>query len=384
MDPWNYRRDKLVKRATTTKGEDVRVEACLVVGLVVEAALILCYRRDDGVLPKALERQAAVDHPSVLVSKVVAPDKERASSALVKVFPNDADLGIKIARTVVEKLFKCFLKLVVITAVHTNKENPAQPNHDIIAQPAFDSSAQKGFYSVEIRCREIQSRKPKEFNWMQALEDGDKKQDTRDNGARGVWEQELNWDATPWAARILVLVELPRPCHSGNTVYTHASILWKGRSAWENLWGWNGFWPRHAFTVTTNNGSNKTPAVSASCPTLKLASSTAQKDADCKRLLAKLAARGVDVTNDNSWVRLSLFLTIVDKPTNHAGRFVDPSLDSGKNKKCWKSESGGVPKVKKEWTKVPGPRGGGAGDGLHHISLRFLKFVYRQYHYRLK
>ena len=32
------------------QAEDVRVEACLVVGLVVEAALVLCYRRDDGVL----------------------------------------------------------------------------------------------------------------------------------------------------------------------------------------------------------------------------------------------------------------------------------------------------------------------------------------------
>ena len=127
MIPWNYRRVKLLKRATTTLAEDVRVEACLVVGLVVEAALILCYRRDDGVLPKALERQSAVDHPSVLVSKVVVPNAQRATSALVTVFPNDAELAIKIARTVVDRLFKSFLKLVVITAVHSNKENPAQP-----------------------------------------------------------------------------------------------------------------------------------------------------------------------------------------------------------------------------------------------------------------
>ena len=163
---WDYQRDKLLKRSARTLGEDVRVEACLVIGLLVEAALMLCYRRVDGTLPVALERQTADDHPSVLVHKVVVPNGQRATSAVVKVFPNDAALGIKIARTVVERLFKCFLKLVVRTAVHCNRQNPGLRNHDIITQPACDSSAKKGVYSVEIRCRKIWPRRPRTFNWM--------------------------------------------------------------------------------------------------------------------------------------------------------------------------------------------------------------------------
>ena len=129
-----------------------------------------------------------------------------------------------------------------------------------------------------------------------------------DNGARGVWEQELLWDATPWAARILVLVELPKPCHDCIPMYTHASILWKGRSAWESLWGWAGFWPRDAPT------DNQMPSVVTSSVSLQNASSmtrrkssTAQQDPACKRLLAKLATKGVDVQNDDTWVRLSMF-----------------------------------------------------------------------------
>ena len=63
---------------------------------------------------------------------------------------------------------------------------------------------------------------------------------------------------------------------------------------------------------------------------------------------------------------------------NHAGRFVDPALDYGKSKKCWKTASGGNPKVNKDWTKLKGNRGGGTGDGLHHINLKFLRYVYLQ------
>ena len=63
----------------------------------------------------------------------------------------------------------------------------------------------------------------------------------------------------------------------------------------------------------------------------------ARKDPDCKRLLAKLAARGVDVQNENTWVRLLLFLEVVGlsaSQVNHAGRFVDPALEHGKSTKC--------------------------------------------------
>ena len=105
-------------------------------------------------------------------------------------------------------------------------------------------------------------------------------------------------------------------------------------------------------------------------------SSTAQQDPACKRLLAKLATKGVDVQNDDTWVRLSMFLQIVGKPDNHAGRFVDPRLDFGKNKTCWKAESGKHPQVKKDWMKLKGHCGGGTGDGVHHVRLSFLKNIY--------
>jgi hypothetical protein len=128
---------------------------------------------------------------------------------------------------------------------------------------------------------------------------------------------------------------------------------------------------------------NQMPSVVTSSVSLQNASSmtrrkssTAQQDPACKRLLAKLATKGVDVQNDDTWVRLSMFLQIVGKPDNHAGRFVDPRLDFGKNKKCWKAESGKHPQVKKDWMKLKGHRGGGTGDGVHHVRLSFLKNIY--------
>ena len=87
-----------------------------------------------------------------------------------------------------------------------------------------------GLYSLEIRCREIMDKRA--FPW----------EDTLTSEAEPLWKAELQQQTScAWQARILLLAEFARPCHSDG--YTlHASVLKKGLAPeWERLWGWSGF-----------------------------------------------------------------------------------------------------------------------------------------------
>ena len=142
---------------------------------------------------------------------------------------NDAQLAISIARGILSKLKALPWQLVPLSAVHSNGEIDA-PAHDLVLKATAGGLKGK-LFSVEIKCREVKLRRPSGFNW----------QDDMQKRADVLWQAELEHSSTPWAARILVFCELPRPCHTGDW-QLHASIRWLNKP-WVTLFGWRGFPP---------------------------------------------------------------------------------------------------------------------------------------------
>ena len=146
--------------------------------------------------------------------------------------PRDATLAIHVARQIVCKLEGPLLGLECLQADHVNDRCQVRGGvvtHDLIAK--FRSAKGRGLVSVEIKLRQVGSRKPSRFNW----------QDTLENGA--LWDAELVMETQKWHSGILVFAELGRPCHFSGLQGLHISQLRKAGD-WETLCGWVGFWPR--------------------------------------------------------------------------------------------------------------------------------------------
>ena len=139
-------------------GKKVLVESCMTVGFTVERALKLLWQPSPGKLSIDLANQAPSDHTEVRVSRVLVPGTRRPrNSTRVKVYENDALLALRAVRAVMVKLDEHELQVVRVDQRHEDAEG--QPSHDAIAKPAYGSHARKGFRSVEIRCREVISKR---------------------------------------------------------------------------------------------------------------------------------------------------------------------------------------------------------------------------------
>ena len=107
--------------------------------------------------------------------------------------------------------------------------------HDLIthARSGVTSRLASGMYSVELACFEVQTKRPKTWNWRDKLCDK----------ALDKWAAEVA--ASPkdtWGGRLVVFVQLERPCHSNNANFsTHGALVNASTQTLEVLWGWNGF-----------------------------------------------------------------------------------------------------------------------------------------------
>ena len=321
-----------------------------------EAALKRCFKPLPGVLPVPLALQAAGHHPSVSVDRVLPPDGVNARRVDVKAWPQDALLGIAIAKEVVARLESCEWKLQVLTADHTNDSLVTRKtkSHDLLCQSGCGGSL--GLFSVEIKCREVVCRMPRTFSWPKKM--GEE--------ALPLWTSELARNKAPWFARVLVFVEMPRPCHSGS-FSTHSSILMnQANSDWAKLWGWQGFGIFPAAAVR----SAPAAAVRSAMPVARPSGCTKWKEC-----LKRLSGPSVSLA-DGDWVQLTKFLKEVGKPSGHAIRYVD-----GVSKPSWVKSSGAKPIKFKDWKQLPGRRGGGSpgSGGPIHCKVSFLRDVYLKY-----
>ena len=356
---YDYKKEVLLKRAESTFEDDARLGSCGVVGLTVESALRLHWKPGPGKLPVPLEQQTFANHPSVLVARVLLPGGQRVTQATVGVYEDDADLALRATSAFMKKLEGEGMQLQVVCVDQRNEDAPGKPSHDIITQPVAQSPLKKGFYSVEIRCREVTHRRAlipsNGINrpWI----------DTREEECEPPWKNELGFNSRPWAAKILVLVEFGRPCHESR-MRTHGSILWKKGAAWSTLWGWSGFLPRQ-------RGQAAPPSAPVVVPRVP----SPARVVSCAPLLQMFRKKGIDVSDDDNWVLLSVFLEFVKEAGGHSRRYVD-----GASTLSWNRQGGGKPRLLLDYTKRPGPRGGGCKGGLLHCRLSFLKMVYLRHY----
>ena len=89
--------------------------------------------------------------------------------------PRDATLAIHVARQIVCKLEGPLLGLECLQADHVNDRCQVRGGvvaHDLIAK--FRSAQGRGLVSVEIKLRQVGSRKLSRFNWQDTLENAQK------------------------------------------------------------------------------------------------------------------------------------------------------------------------------------------------------------------
>ena len=356
-----YNRQALWKR--TRAFGDVRIQAPLITGVVVESALKLAFAPPQGTLPKVLERQSPSDHKCVLIDKVVA-NGQRPHTASLHVPAADAELAISIARQVVGTL-KDNLDVRVIAVDHYNAKVPTPTPgwlyvHDIVGRASNTTLLD----SIEIKVRMVEKRKPKTFNWQKTLE----------SEAELLWNAEIQMDPSPWRRRVLILVELSPS--TGLVRGIHVSALEKNRRTWQTISGWEGFWSR---TDGDEPDPDPDPSLGVALPAQNVAVARCPSATAVRQLRARLLEQGVDENDDEAWIKVADFLRAVGdaKKANQCNRFIE-----NKKGQRWTRKDGGKPRINQEIKFKKGERGGGQGRGLLHGRLEWLRFVYWKHYHR--
>lgn len=370
----NYRKEKLFVKAPGSRSSDDRVllEDCCVLGKTVESSLSLAYRPKVGALPIPLACQSANDLRCVDITNVKKEGGHKARTESIAIPKKIAEKALLINADI-QKLLRS-MGAEVLTVDHSGGSK-VPTAHDILVTPSIgsaSSSLEKGLHSFEVRVREIESKKA--FDW----------EGTLTNEALPLFRAELQTKegARLLKSRILVLVQVPRPCLSGNhEIHTTicksiqlASLDTCSQPKWARFSSWAGF-RKIGDSGSANGGARfdakpaglAMPAVRRSAIPPRPSLSPAQKWA---MLLGRLPA-----PEEGRWIKLALFLHQVQEPAGHTMRYLSPD-----EKKCWTFARGRVPKVRKDFVKRKGGRGGGAGDGIPYCSKDFLEEVFLRHY----
>jgi hypothetical protein len=342
--PYNYLETVLIKKSDDTRFKDTRVLSGIVVGITCENVLVLHHRSSKG-LPKLVEAQVPGDHPEVIIYHVKTPGRTTFRSVHVSAFPRDARLAIAICVRVLARLKGTEWELVPVNAVYKNAKLGCGGAHDIICRAVRGGPFKGKLFSVELKCKEVEKRKPAGFSWKEEVE----------RKADDLWEKELELDPEPWAARIVVFCEMARPCHDG-VWNLHASIRFRNRP-WCTLWGWQGFAASVPAPVPKlvpqlhASVARSSPAPRAALPT----------DQDLERGWVKLLSSmsGRPHARDGEWVKVAVFLTELGLASGHPGRYLEES-----GGKLWHLGPNGnrKPRPDVDYRRHSGKRGGGAGS----------------------
>ena len=371
-DPWNYKTDVLLTRNRQGVFDCQKVGATQVVGKAVEVSLKLAYRPAAGVLPLPVSLQTKDHIPRVYLHDIRLPGSQRASNSVsVMCFPSDSEKAISICAAAVKKLAGPPWHLQVLAADHAG---PAGTAHDMLMSPmswyGLKSCLQDGLYSVEIKCREF--TRPDLFDWQGVLT----------SEAVPLWEQErsLAAEAHHLKGRLLLLVQLEKPCPRGD-FHLHCSMLKnRAHATWEPLFGWAGFQrsapcARPAPPPSPAAGSAGPRALSAEQPPAarsRPVTSVRDPEKAWKEFLKKVGA-----CDEGSWVNLTTFLRYVKDPAHRPKRYVD-----GDTKRTWLTgpRRNRAPQIKRDWDYIKTADGGGAGAGVLHGKVSFLNDVYMAYY----
>lgn len=379
----DYKQHQILTRSKKTGKfeKDSRVDSCLIVGSAVEAYLRLSYRPAVGVMPLPLQFCKPCHLKSVDLRDVLPPEYERAvKSWPTKVSHKDAQLALDVLQDGLSKLMSPPYNLEVLTCDHGGATS-CDTSHDSLLSTRMGSKSclADGLYSLEIRCREVMDRRA--FPW----------EDTLTSEAGPLWRAELEQQSSGvWQGRMLLLAEFARPCHSAG--YTlHASVLKKGATEWERMWGWSGFGAStssHREPVVANSSRSpcaKAKATAAAVPKARAVAVPKAKAATHPRAPApNVSERWRKVRSkfdrDGPWVKLTSFVSrIKGLCSGQTKRFVE-----GPGPHQWKVGVRGRALVQgSDWSRRSGKRGGGAGSGYEPIWVKedCLEEVFRKYYF---
>ena len=280
----------------------------------------------------------------------------------IKVHPEDGRMSIKISRAILSTFLQAPYQLEVLTTDHTGPTG--KEAHDLLLSTRLGSASKlaPGLYSLECVCREVVS--PRAFDWAGVLS----------SEAAELWHAEKHHNPWLWQGRILVLVQMTRPCHQGG-FSLHGLLLRKGTDDWERLFGWAGF-------ARKPLRGEAGPAASASASTTPPAAAAAQrtsKAAQWQHVIRTLSGPTyAPLLGADERVQLTTSLKLMGKPSQQAKRYVD---GSSKNM-AWVKSDGKKPARTQDWKHMAGRRGGGqAGSGGPiHCKVAFLKDVFMKHH----
>ena len=342
----DYKKNAVQVRSLTTRKFDGDVAgSSQVVGAVVEAALRRSYRPQPTEFPTQVSLQTAAMHKSVFLKDVLPPGFSAPQRNVeVKVFPRDADLALSIVKGTLSKLMDLPYNLEVTTVDHANNSQ-CRTSHDICMATRLvgTSCLPMGAYSIEVKCREVQSKTA--FNWFRTLT----------SEAMPLWRAELQDTAqcrkVGLRGRILVFACMARPCHLG-PASVHAAINYTAeQKGWQVLFGWKGF-KQLPECSADNKGSGPRHAVRVAPPVAAAAAAAEAPSAQWEKIKGKLVS-------DGEHFKLSSFCQALRPKLDHLQ--VTRQYIKGPN--AWRLGRGDRGRGTKlasgtQWVKKAGHRGG--------------------------
>ena len=196
------------------------------IGVVAETALKLAHRPEVETLPCPVWMQSAKMFPNVAFHDVLVEGEALARDTLnVRVNPQDTGKALSMLRDLLTKLQSYPIHLEILSVDLTGGSS-CSTAHDMLAPPRMDasSSLRPGLYSIELRCKAVQSKIG--FDWegvstSETLPFFTAEQQTK---KRKITEAKLS-------GRILAFACFPKPCPSQPET-VHASINYGCATGW--------------------------------------------------------------------------------------------------------------------------------------------------------
>ena len=350
----DYRSVKMQKRNVNGSFAGNRLNAAHVVGKLLECAFKCVYSPARTQLPKIATEISSTDLPERLFfNDVLVPGARAPSSVNIAAHMEDKELALKIFRSVLDRLQGRPLYCQIHTVDSPCGVSTFSGSHDLLVSPfpGLGSRLKPGIYSVELKCREIQEKQPRTFKW----------QDTLQTEALPLFTAEATRDGNALRGRLLILVEMSKPCHTG-PFDVHGALFDADRMGWQDVFGWSGF------KRETSSPSRLPLPVPKALPAPRPAPTPRRSRA------AGWGEVASTLPSLNGWVLLCRFLKhpMINKPANQTMRYLTGDLPCR-----WRSSTGGKPRKGMDWKymKVPG-RGGGHGNGAVHCHVDFLQHVF--------
>ena len=194
-----------------------------------------------------------------------------------------------------------------------------------------------------------------------------------------MFRSEFDVSSSSLVARMLVLVEMTRPCHKGG-FSIHALPKHGRNQRYMHLWGFDGF----NLESLGDSGSHRAASTAQATPRSQGPPLPSKEDQWQKFVQEDL---GYNLDAPPKWMKFAPALKELERSSKHGKRYLDPCSD-GSAEKCWTRADGRWPVEGVDWQHMAGKGtkgGGNAGSGGPiFVRKAFLKSVYLRKYARTK